>query len=96
MSLHHGKCIHGSGPNTSDDRRIGFAVRYINTEARQQSKNREYAMLARGIDRTDGFIHYAPPTRLFDPTFVELYEEVRREQSKVLAAGLKAGKVLYG
>jgi len=53
-------------------------------------------MLARGIDRTDGFIHYAPPTRLFDPTFVELYEEVRREQSKVLAAGLKAGKVLYG
>jgi len=25
-----------------------------------------------------------------------LYEEVRREQTKVLAAGLKAGRVLYG
>ena len=96
MSLHHGQCIHGSGPNTSNDRRIGFAVRYISTEARQQSKNREYAMLARGIDRTDGFIHYAPPTRLFDPACTELYEEVRREQTKILAAGMKAGKALYG
>lgn len=89
MSLHHGKCIHGSGPNTSNDRRIGFAIRYINTKALQQSKAREYAMLARGVDRTQRFIHFAPPVRMFDQADLALYEEMRAEQSKVLAAGLE-------
>ena len=35
MSLHHVKLIHGSNPNRSDDRRIGFAIRYIPTSVRQ-------------------------------------------------------------
>jgi hypothetical protein len=96
MSLHHGQCIHGSGTNTSDDRRIGFAVRYINTNIRQQSLKREYAMLARGVDRTDSFTHFAAPTRLFDPAALALYEEIRTEQTKVLAAGIKSKKALYG
>ena len=30
MSLHHGLTIHGSGPNSSEDRRIGIAIRYLN------------------------------------------------------------------
>ncbi len=96
MSLHHGQCIHGSGPNISDDRRIGFAIRYINTEVRQQSQKREYAMLARGVDRSDSFIHFAAPTRLFDSAALALYEEIRTEQTKVLAAGIKSKKALYG
>ena len=29
LSLHHGLMIHGYGPNTSDDRRIGVMIRYI-------------------------------------------------------------------
>lgn len=95
MSLHHGKCIHGSGPNVSGDRRIGFAIRYINPNARQQSKEREYAMLARGVDRTQHFIHYAPPARIFDAPNLAFYEEMRAEQARVLAAGLKGGS-LYG
>ena len=31
MSLHHVRLVHGSPPNTSDDRRIGYAIRYIPT-----------------------------------------------------------------
>ena len=31
MSLHHVRMVHGSPPNRSDDRRIGFAVRHIPT-----------------------------------------------------------------
>ena len=96
MSLHHGKCIHGSGPNTSDDRRIGLAIRYINTEALQRTKEREYAMLARGADRTQSFIHFAPPVRLFDAANLAFYEEVRAEQEKVLAAGLEGGQLHVG
>ena len=37
MSLHHVRLVHGSPPNRSDDRRIGFAIRYIPTRVRQLS-----------------------------------------------------------
>lgn len=35
MSLHHVRLIHGSPPNPSGDRRIGFAIRYVPTYVRQ-------------------------------------------------------------
>ena len=31
-SMHHGHLFHASGPNTSDDRRIGMAIRYISLQ----------------------------------------------------------------
>ncbi len=89
MSLHHGLAIHGSNPNKSNDRRIGFAVRYISPDVGQKSARREYAMLARGVDRSNGFIHYAPPSSLFSASSLSLYEEIKNEQSKVLMADIK-------
>ena len=47
MSLHHVLLVHGSGPNTTDDRRIGYAIRYIPPHVRQL-KVRDSAMLVRG------------------------------------------------
>ena len=35
LSLHHGLIIHGYGPNTSDDRRIGVVIRYISPHAQK-------------------------------------------------------------
>lgn len=90
MSLHHGLAIHGSNPNNSNDRRIGFAIRYINPDARQQSTRREYAMLARGVDRSKAFIHYAPPTALFSKASLALYEEIKQSQARVLMAGINS------
>ncbi len=49
MSLHHIRAVHGSGPNRHDDRRIGFAIRYIPTHVRQV-RIRDAAMLVRGVD----------------------------------------------
>lgn len=95
MSLHHGLAIHGSNPNQSDDRRIGFAIRYINPEATQQAVEREYALLARGVDRSQAFIHYSAPQGLFSNTHLKLYEEIREQQARVLGAGMKEDKQLY-
>ena len=89
MSLHHGLAIHGSNPNNSDDRRIGFAIRYISPDARQKTTHREYAMLARGVDRSDAFIHYAAPASVFSEASLALYEEIKTAQSSVLMANLK-------
>jgi len=59
ISLHHIKLVHGSEPNTSDDRRIGMAIRYIPTHVRQ-TKVRDSAMLVRG---TDPHGHFDPEPR---------------------------------
>jgi ectoine hydroxylase-related dioxygenase (phytanoyl-CoA dioxygenase family) len=49
ISLHDIKLVHGSEPNRSNDRRIGFAIRYLPTQVRQ-TKGRDSAMLVRGKD----------------------------------------------
>ena len=55
MSLHHVRLIHGSDPNPSDQRRIGFAIRYIPTYVRQAAGARDWATLVRGEDRFGHF-----------------------------------------
>lgn len=95
ISLHHGLTIHGSGPNRSDDRRIGVAIRYINPEARQQVADRDYAMLARGVDIGRNFIHFAPPRRLFDPAALALFDRIRADQAKALARNARTDVALY-
>jgi non-haem Fe2+, alpha-ketoglutarate-dependent halogenase len=60
MSLHHVRLIHGSDPNPSDDRRIGFAIRYIPTYVRQVAGSHDSATLVRGVDQ---FHHFEPEQR---------------------------------
>ena len=84
MSLHHGLAIHGSKPNTSSDRRIGLAIRYINPGAQQKTVAREYAMMARGVDHSEAFIHYAAADALFSDASLKLHDQITRAQAKVL------------
>ena len=54
MSIHHIGVVHGSKANTSDESRIGFAVRFIAAEVKQAVEN-PMAMLARGSDPYGNF-----------------------------------------
>ncbi len=54
VSLHHIRLVHGSKPNTTDDRRIGLAIRYVPPHVRQV-KLRDSAMLVRGRDSCGHF-----------------------------------------
>jgi non-heme Fe2+,alpha-ketoglutarate-dependent halogenase len=60
MSLHHIGVVHGSKPNLSDESRIGFAVRFIAAEVRQNAET-PIAMLVSGQDRYGHFELLAPP-----------------------------------
>jgi ectoine hydroxylase-related dioxygenase (phytanoyl-CoA dioxygenase family) len=62
MSLHDVRMVHGSPPNRSDDRRIGFAIRYIATSVKQLAGERDGAMLVRGVDDFHHFAPERPPT----------------------------------
>ena len=80
-SLHHGLMFHSSGPNRSNDRRIGAAIRYVNPNARQVDGSKEHALLVRGADREQNFIHFAPPRHGFGAAEMALHEEIMRSKT---------------
>lgn len=86
MSLHHVRIIHGSPPNSSSHRRIGFAIRYIPTDV-QQLEGDDSATLVRGVDDFQTFKHEPRPTRDFDPEFVALHKEITDRSAKILYKG---------
>ena len=55
MSLHHVKIAHGSGPNETDERRIGLVIRYVPAHVRQTTGMRDTAALVRGENRYGNF-----------------------------------------
>jgi hypothetical protein len=50
MSLHHTDLVHASGPNDSDDRRIGLAISYIPAQVRPVGAVQPSALCVRGRD----------------------------------------------
>ena len=95
MSLHHGLTIHGSGPNGSDDRRIGCVIRYVRPDMEQKVGAADYAMVARGEDRFGNFIHTPTPSSLFAPESLELYDNMRAAQAKVMMRDAKKPTEIY-
>lgn len=95
MSLHHGLTIHGSGPNTSDDRRIGCVIRYIRPDMAQTVGARDFVMAARGEDTHGNFEHVPRPSALFSPESLAIYEDIRLEQAKTMMKGAAKTAEMY-
>lgn len=87
MSIHHVRLFHGSPPNRSDDRRIGFAIRYVPTYVRQVNGPKDYAMLVRGVDEYGHFQLESPPKSDLHPDALALHKQVAEDQAKILYAG---------
>jgi len=93
MSLHHVRLIHGSDPNPSARRRIGYAIRYLPTHVRQVVGLRDSATLVRGIDR---FGHFAPetaPEHDLSEAAIAFHAHVMGDQQKVLMKDTAAGAI---
>lgn len=86
MSLHHVKLVHGSAPNQTGDRRIGFAIRYIPPHLRQL-KIRDSATLVRGRDRFQHFDHEPAPAADLDPAALAAHADAVARQAKALYQG---------
>ncbi len=69
-SVHHGHLFHASGPNTTNDRRIGAAIRYIAPSMKARSDPQTEVQLIAGEDRYGHFTIVPPPTeRLSEADF---------------------------
>lgn len=86
FSLHHVLLTHGSHPNVSDYRRIGLAIRYIPTSARQ-TKVRDSAMLVRGVDNYGHFDLMPNPVADLDAAALAAHADA----TKRLVAALYSG-----
>jgi chlorinating enzyme len=86
-SLHHVMLVHGSAPNRSGDRRIGFAIRYIPTYVRQNAGAMDSATLVRGVDRYGHFEHEHRPAGECDAAALAAHAAVTERQQKVLYRG---------
>lgn len=86
MSLHHVLLAHASGPNTTGDRRIGLAIRYIPPHVRQL-KVRDSAMLVRGRDTHGNFDHEPEPKADLDEAALAAHRDAVDRNVKALYAG---------
>ena len=86
ISLHHVRLVHGSPSNTSDDRRIGFAIRYIPTYLRQLFGD-DSASLVRGEDRYRHFELEPRPIQDMDPDMLALHQAITERNAKILYRG---------
>jgi len=80
MSLHHIRTFHGSEPNRSGDRRIGFAIRYIPTRICQLEVQGDSATLVRGRDLYGHFDLERAPERDFDREAVEYHRAIMQRR----------------
>ena len=87
MSLHHVRLIHGSDPNPSDDRRIGFAIRYIPTYVRQAAGGHDSATLVRGEDRHHNFEHEQRPDADMSEAALAYHAAVTGTHAAILMRG---------
>ncbi|MBN9538477.1 MAG: phytanoyl-CoA dioxygenase family protein [Reyranella sp.] len=86
-SLHHVLLAHGSEPNKSSDRRIGFAIRYIPTYVKQAVGEKDSATLVRGTDTYNSFEHEPRPTADATPESMALHAAIVGRQVQVLYRG---------
>jgi len=87
MSLHHGRVWHGSKPNRSTDRRIGFNAQYIAPWVRQVVGDWDSALLIRGEDRYRNFSPEVPPSGDFIPDDVVRQKAIATRRAAYLKAG---------
>lgn len=86
MSLHHVRIVHGSPPNPSNQRRIGFAIRYIPTTVRQLH-GEDSATLVRGVDPDPSFEHEPRATADMQPDMLALHRSITERNAKILYRG---------
>ena len=93
MSLHHVRIFHGSDPNRSNHRRIGYAIRYIPTSISQMGP-RTTASLVRGVDTYNHFDHEPIPKADFHPDAVAFHADSLDRVNSILYAGAAKSRAM--
>jgi ectoine hydroxylase-related dioxygenase (phytanoyl-CoA dioxygenase family) len=89
MSLHHARVIHGSKPNQSSQRRIGFVMQSYMPAGTRQHLGRNYWLPMRGDFMQPDFIELERPTGDMDPAAVAERRRANDNWADILYQGAK-------
>ena len=81
-SFHHTLTLHRSGPNTSDNWRLGVGLNYVSAEVGPLPGYEDSAMPQRGNVDGTRFTFTQPPRSDLDADAIKSYEAALRRQSK--------------
>ena len=87
MSLHHATVIHGSQPNRSRQRRVGFAMQAYVPVGGRQVLGENYWLPMRGDCAQPDFIELKRPARDMDPIGVSERNKANRNWAEILYQG---------
>jgi ectoine hydroxylase-related dioxygenase (phytanoyl-CoA dioxygenase family) len=89
VSFHHGHMFHASGPNKTNSRRLGVAIRYVAPSMKQTSGDRLLVSHVSGEDRYGHFENMpAPAGRLLAEDFDRARRNVDMKR-EILYQGVK-------
>jgi ectoine hydroxylase-related dioxygenase (phytanoyl-CoA dioxygenase family) len=94
MSLHHVRLVHGSEPNPSAKRRIGFAIRYLPTYVRQVVGMQDSATLVRGVDEYHNFQPEQRPESDLSEAALAFHARITGQVNQVLLRGTERAAAL--
>ena len=72
-----------------------MAIRYVTPDVEQTIASRDYAILVRGADHSRNWINIAPPSSLFAPASLALYDLILADQAAALTDGAQQSVGLY-
>ena len=92
VSFHNVRTAHGSGPNTTDDRRIGLSFHYMPTTTEQTLSEWDSASLVRGEDKHNNFEHCPQPQHDLEPASVDFHKRAAAAMRQIIYSGARTDK----
>ena len=92
VSFHNVRTAHGSGPNTTDDRRIGLSFHYMPTTTEQTLSEWDSASLVRGEDKHNNFEHCPQPQHDLEPASVDVHQRAADAMRQIIYSGARTDK----
>ena len=87
-SFHHGRLLHASASNHSDQRRIGLAINYISAQNRQIVAQKDFGMLVRGVDHHHYFEPVPPPEADMSANAMDWHNKILTAQNEAFYEGV--------
>ncbi len=87
-SFHHGKLLHASAPNHSDERRIGLAINYVSTHVKQSVAPEDFGTLVRGEDTHHNFQLVPPPEADLSEEAMAWHARILKTQNEAFYEGV--------
>ncbi len=89
-SFHHGHLFRACGPNKTNERRLGMAIRYVAPSMKQTSGDKLLVSQVAGVGRHGHFEHMPMPAGRLQPKDWERARHNASMKKEILYQGVKA------